>query len=394
MLKNIYLAGGMRTPFGSFGGSLSSMMAGELGAIAIKASLEKAAIDGTYVNEVLMGNVVGAGLGQNVARQATLGAGLGVNVGATTINKVCGSSLRTVILAAQAIQCGDADLIVAGGCESMSNAPYLLKKARTGYRMGNGALIDAMIHDGLWDVYTNQHMGTCGDRCATKYDFSREDQDAYAIASYERAIAAWDDGFFSEGVTPIDIKSRKAPTTVERDEDVAKFRGAEALRSLRPAFGPESQVTAGNASGISDGAATVVVLGEDKMKSLGVKPTAKILGHANVAMESDWFTIAPIFAIKKLCDQLNLSPTDVDLYEINEAFSVVPMAAIRELGLDHAKVNVVGGAVALGHPIGATGARLVNTLTRALERKNKKIGIACLCIGGGEASAIAIERCE
>ncbi len=394
MLKNVFLTDGMRTPFGSFGGSLSGLSAGELGAMAIKAALERAGVDGSHVDEVLMGNVVGAGLGQNVARQATLGAGLDVSVGATTINKVCGSSLRTVILASQAIQCGDADLIVAGGCESMSNAPYLLKKARTGYRMGHGELIDAMIHDGLWDVYTDQHMGTCGDQCATRYDISRHDQDSYATESYRRAIAAWEDGFFSAGVTPVEITSRKKTTTVDRDEDVAKFRGEEALRALRPAFGPESQVTAGNASGISDGAAAVVVLGEEKMKSLGVKPVARILGHANVAMESDWFTIAPIHAIKKLCAQLEVAPADIDLYEINEAFSVVPMAAMRELGLDHAKVNVVGGAVALGHPIGATGTRLVNTLSRALARKHKKIGIACLCIGGGEASALAIERCE
>lgn len=394
MQKKVYLAHGMRTPFGSFGGSLSSLSAGQLGAIAIRAALERAGVDGSHVDEVLMGNVVGAGLGQNVARQATLGAGLGVGVGATTINKVCGSSLRTVILAAQAIQCGDAELVVAGGCESMSNAPYLLKKARTGYRMGNGELIDAMIHDGLWDVYTNQHMGTCGDQCAVKYDFSRHDQDTYATESYRRAIAAWEDGFFAAGVTPVEVTSRKNTTTVDRDEDVAKFRGEEALRSLRPAFGPESQVTAGNASGISDGAAAVVVLDEEKMKSLGVKPVARILGHTNVAMESDWFTIAPIHAIKKLCHQLNMTPTDIDLYEINEAFSVVPMAAMRELGLDHATVNTVGGAVALGHPIGATGTRLVNTLARALTRMNKKTGIACLCIGGGEASALAIERCE
>lgn len=393
MLKNVYLAGGTRTPFGTFGGSLSSLTAGELGAIAIRGALERAGVDGGHIDEVLMGNVVGAGLGQNVARQATLRAGLGVNVGATTVNKVCGSSLRAVILAAQAIQCGDADVIVSGGCESMSNAPYLLDKARTGYRMGHGKLIDAMIHDGLWDVYTNQHMGTCGDQCATKYDFTREDQDAYAIESYLRAKAAWDDGFFATGVTSVEVKNKTTTTSVARDEGVGKFRGAEALRALPPAFGPESQVTAGNASGISDGAAAVVVLSEDKMKSLGVTPAVKILGHANVAMESDWFTIAPIYAIKKLCDQLSLSPTDVDLYEINEAFAVVPMVAMRELGLDHANVNVVGGAIALGHPIGATGARLVNTLTRALERKNKKIGIACLCIGGGEASAIALERC-
>lgn len=394
MITNVYLAGGMRTPFGSFNGSLSSISAGELGAHAIRASLERAGVDGKEVDEVLMGNVIGAGLGQNVARQATLKAGLDVSVGATTVNKVCGSSLRTVILAAQAIQCGDADLIVAGGCESMSNAPYLLPKARTGYRMGNGELIDAMINDGLWDVYTNQHMGNCGDLCADKYNFTREDMDTFAIESYQRAIQSWDDGFYAEGVSPVEVKSRNGSTIVERDEDVAKFQGEEKLRGLRPAFGKESSITAGNASGISDGAAAMVVFNEEKKSALGIKPQAQILGHANAAMESQWFTVAPIHAIRKLCEKLNLSPGDVDLYEINEAFAVVAMVAIKELNLDHAKVNVAGGAVAIGHPIGASGARLINTLVRSLHKRNKKIGIACLCIGGGEASAIAIERCD
>jgi len=394
MSRNVYLAGGMRTPFGSFNGALATLSAAELGAKAIKATLRNAGVDGKQVDEVLMGNVIGAGLGQNIARQATLGAGLDVSVGATTINKVCGSSLRAVILASQAIQCGDAELVVAGGCESMSNAPYLLKKARTGYRMGHGELIDAMIHDGLWDVYTDRHMGTCGDQCALKYGFSRQDQDTYAIESYVRALAAWENGFYTEGVVPVEVKSRKETMLVERDEDPAKFRGEEALRALHPAFGRESTVTAGNASGINDGAAAIVVFGEEKMKSLRLEPKARILGHANAAMESDWFTVAPIHAIKKLCGKLEIAPTDVDLYEINEAFAVVAMVAIKELGLDHAKVNVAGGAVAIGHPIGATGARIVNTLVRALHHHKKKVGIACLCIGGGEATALAVERCN
>ena len=394
MGRNVYLTGGMRTPFGSLNGALATFSASELGAKAIKATLTSAEVDGKHVDEVLMGNVIGAGLGQNVARQATLGAGLDVGVGATTINKVCGSSLRTVILASQAIECSDADLVVAGGCESMSNAPYLLKKARTGYRMGHGELIDAMIHDGLWDVYTDRHMGTCGDQCAIKFGFSRDDQDTYSIESYKRAIAAWENGFFADGVTAVEVKTRKETILVERDEDPAKFRGEEALRALRPAFDRESTVTAGNASGINDGAAAMVVVGEEKMKSLGLKPKARILGHANVAMESDWFTVAPIHAIKKLCSKLEILPTDVDLYEINEAFAVVAMVAIKELGLDHAKVNVAGGAVAIGHPIGATGSRLVNTLVRALHHHKKKVGIACLCIGGGEATALAVERCD
>lgn len=393
MLKNIYVAGNVRTPFGSFGGALSGMKAGELGAVAARAALERSGIDGKHVDEVLFGNVIAAGLGQNVARQVTLGAGLDVSVGATTVNKVCGSSMRTVIIAAQTIQCGDGKLILAGGTESMSNAPYLLPKARTGYRMGNGELVDAMIHDGLWDVYTGRHMGTCGDQCAIKYDITREDQDQYAIESYERAVAAWEDGFFAEGIVPVETKAGKETVLVERDEDVAKFRGAEKLRSLRPAFGPESTITAGNASNINDGASAMIVFGDEKKDELGIKPAGKIIGHANVAMESDWFTIAPIYAIKKLCDQLGVSPNDVDLYEINEAFAVVAVVAMRELELPREKINVAGGAVAIGHPIGATGARIINTLVRALHKHDKKLGIACLCIGGGEASAIAIERC-
>lgn len=393
MVKNIYVAGGMRTPFGSLNGALSTLSAAQLGSAAIRSALERCEVAGTEVDEVLFGNVIGAGLGQNVARQASLGAGLGVNVGATTIGKVCGSGLRAVILAAQGIQCGDAGLMVAGGCESMTNAPYLLSKARSGYRMGHGELIDSMIHDGLWDVCTDQHMGHCGDLCSRKYDFTRQQQDDFAIESYTRAIAAWDDGFFAGEVVPIEVKKRKDVVIVERDEDIAKYRGAEKLRGLSPAFGKESMVTAGNASGINDGAAAMLVFDDQKRRSLGIEPAARILGHANAAMESQWFTIAPIHAIGKLCDKLDIKPTDVDLYEINEAFAVVAMVAIRELGLDRDKVNINGGAVALGHPIGATGARLVTTLARALKRENKKIGIACLCIGGGEASAIALERC-
>ncbi len=392
MVKNVYVAGGMRTPFGSFNGAFADMTAPQLGSAAIRAALRKAGVDAKDIDEVLFGNVIGAGLGQNVARQASLGAGIGVEVGASTINKVCGSSLRAVILAAQGIQCGDARLIVAGGCESMTGAPYLLHKARSGYRMGHGELIDAMIHDGLWDVYTGRHMGTCGDQCAKKYNISRHEQDTYAIESYTRAIRAWDEGFFADEVTPVEVKSKKAVTTVERDEDVAKFQGEEKLRALPPAFGSESTITAGNASKINDGAAAMVVFDDDARKALGLKPAARILGHANVAMESDWFTIAPIYAIRKLCEQLKIKPGDVDLFEINEAFAVVAVVAMRELKIDRNRLNVAGGAVAMGHPIGATGARIVSTVIRALERQNKSLGIACLCIGGGEASAIAVER--
>lgn len=393
MLKDVYVASGVRTPFGSMNGALAGMSAPQLGSVAIRHALSRAGVEGSHVDEVFFGNVIGAGLGQNVARQASLGAGLGTDVGATTISKVCGSAMRAVIIGSQAIQCGDAHVVVAGGCESMSNAPYLLKKARGGYRMGHGELIDSMIHDGLWDVYTNQHMGNCGDLCSRKFDFSREDIDTYAIESYQRAVKAWENGFFAEGVVPVEIKTRKGTITVDRDEDVGKFQGAEKIRSLRPAFGPDSDVTAGNASGINDGAAAMVVFDEESKSELGIKPAARILGYANAAMESEWFTVAPIHAIRKLCDKLEIKPADVDFFEINEAFAVVAMAAIRELGLDRNRVNTAGGAVAIGHPIGATGARLINTLARTLKRHDKKIGIACLCIGGGEADAIAIERC-
>ncbi len=393
MIKDVYLSCGMRTPHGSFQGAFSSLTAGQLGSHAIRGLLDRVGVAGDQVDEVIFGNVIGAGLGQNVARQATLGAGLPEQVGATTINKVCGSAMRAVILAAQAIQCNDANLIVAGGCESMTNAPYLLTKARSGYRMGDGAVVDAMVHDGLWDVYNDKHMGMCGDQCAIKYNISRQDQDDFALSSYQRAIKSWEEGFFKDVVVPVEIKSRKGVTTVDYDEDLSKFQGEEKLRGLRPAFGKESTITAGNASNISDGAAAVLVFDDKKKDALGLKPAAKILGHSNVALTPDWFTIAPIQAINKLCEKLNIKVGDVDLFEINEAFSLVAEVAIRELSLDRDKVNVAGGAVAIGHPIGASGARIINTLVRAMELQNKRLGIACLCIGGGEASAIAVERC-
>lgn len=392
MLKNVYVAGGVRTPFGSMSGSLSALRAPELGSLCIRNALQRAGVDGQHVDHVYFGNVIQAGLGQNVARQASIGAGLSVSIGAITINKVCGSSLRAVIMAAQAIQCGDAGVIVAGGCESMTNAPYLLMKARQGYRMGHGELIDSMIHDGIWDIYKNKHMGMCGDMCAARYRISREEQDAYAIESYRRAGRAWENGFYKEAVIPVEVKTRKGVEIVSMDEDVAKFDETK-MRTLKPAFGADGTITAGNASNINDGAAAMVVYGEAQMNALGLKPVARILGYANFATEPDWFTIAPIHAIKKLCERLSLKYSQVDLFEINEAFSVVPMVAMRELGLDHAKVNAFGGAVSIGHPIGATGARIINTLTRGLRWTKGKIGIACLCIGGGEADAIAVELC-
>lgn len=392
MLKNVCLAGGARTPLGMLGGALAEVSAAELGSTAIRATLERAGVKPEQIDEVLFGNVIGAGLGQNIARQAALGAGLPVSCGATTINKVCGSSLRTVILAAQAIQCDDAELIIAGGTESMTRAPYLLPKARGGYRMGHGQLLDAMVHDGLWDVYNDVHMGTCGDTCAAKYDITRDQQDAFAIESFKRVLAAQANGDFKDVIAPVEVKTRKGTVVVEADEEPARFN-EEKLRKLRPAFGKDGTVTAGNASGISDGAASMIVVSEQRAKELGIKCQARILGHANAAVEPEWFTVAPIHAIRKLCEKLSIAPSEVDLYEINEAFAVVTMAAMKELELPHEKVNVAGGATAMGHPLGATGARIVVTLMSSLRLRDKRLGIACLCIGGGEASALAIERC-
>jgi acetyl-CoA C-acetyltransferase len=340
---------------------------------------------------VIFGNVIGAGLGQNVARQCTLGAGLPNAVGATTVNKVCGSGLKAVMLAAQAIQCGDAGVVVAGGTENMSRAPYLLEKARTGYRMGNGELIDSMIRDGLWDVYNNVHMGLCGDKCAAKYSFTREQQDDFAIASYERALAAMSSGAFAEEIVPVEVPSGKTTLTIKEDEEPKRF-AKDKFRQLRPAFGKDGTVTAGNASSINDGAAALVVLSPEKLKALGVKPQARILGYSTASIEPEWFTLAPVGAIRRLLDALSFKVSDVDLFEINEAFSVVTMAAMKDLSIPHEKVNIYGGAVALGHPIGASGARVLITLLNAMKQRNARRGVASLCIGGGEAVALAVER--
>ncbi|HYG36014.1 MAG TPA: thiolase family protein, partial [Clostridia bacterium] len=326
------------------------------------------------------------------ARQVSVGAGFNPCVGATSINKVCGSGLKTVMLAAQAIKCGDASILVAGGAENMSRAPYLLEKARTGYRMGNGELVDSMIRDGLWDVYNNVHMGICGDRCAEKYTLTREEQDKYAITSFQRAIEATRKGLFAREIEPVQVKAGKEVVAVAEDENPKKFQ-EEKLRKLRPAFGEKGTVTAGNASSINDGAAAVVVLSGDKVEALGIKPQARILAYATFSREPEWFTLAPIGAIQRVLSMLSLKVSDIDLFEINEAFSAVPMAAMKELEIPHEKVNVYGGAVALGHPIGASGARSLVTLLNALQQRGGKIGINSLCIGGGEAVAMAVELC-
>lgn len=392
MTDSVYLAGGVRTAIGVFCGAFESTPAAQLGSAVAKAAVARAGVAAEHVDEVIFGNVVSAGLGQNLARQVGIGAGFGPGVGAVSVNKVCGSGLKAVMLAAQAIRCGDASLIVAGGAENMSRAPYLLEKARSGYRMGNGEIVDAMIRDGLWDVYKNVHMGLCGDRCAEKFGFTREQQDDFAAASFKRAIDAARQGAFGAEIEPIPVKAGKETLLVSEDENPKKFN-EEKLRKLRPAFGERGTVTAGNASSINDGAAAIVVASAEKVKALGLAPQAKVLGYATSAMEPEWFTMAPIGAIAKLLKMLSLEPRQIDLFEINEAFSVVPMAAMKELGLPHEKVNVHGGAVALGHPIGASGARTLVTLLNALKRRGGRLGINALCIGGGEAVAMAVELC-
>lgn len=391
MLKQVVVAGGVRTAIGSFGGAFAEVPAPTLGAKVIKAAMERAGVKPDQVDEVIMGNVVSAGLGQNPARQAGIAAGLPPSVGSTTVNKVCGSGLKAVMMAAQAIQCGDAAVVIAGGMENMSRGPYLLEKARTGYRMGNGEIIDAMIRDGLWDVYNNVHMGTCGDACAARYEFTREMQDDFAIASYKRALAAMKNGGFSEEILPLEVPAGKTTQTVSEDEEPKRFN-EEKFRTLRPAFGKEGTVTAGNASSINDGAAAVVVLSEEKAKHLRIRPQARILGYAVGSLEPEWFTLAPILAIRKVLDNVHLKAADIDLFEINEAFSGVPMAAMKEIGIPHEKLNVHGGAVALGHPIGASGARTLVTLLNAMKQRNARIGLNALCIGGGEAVSMVVER--
>jgi acetyl-CoA C-acetyltransferase len=392
MLKDVFLAGGVRTAIGAFMGSLAEVPAPTLGSLAVQVALERARVSKDQVDEVLLGNVLSAGLGQNVARQATLGAGLPPSVGATTISKVCGSGMKAVMLAAQAVQCGDAQVIVAGGTENMSAAPYLLRKARTGYRMGNGELIDSMIWDGLWDIYHNKHMGQCGDECAAKYGFSRKDQDDFAVASYQRALKSQAEGAFAREITPVEVADRKGKIVVDKDEEPGRFN-EEKLRALRGAFGKEGTVTAGNASSINDAASAILVLSKEKVEALGVSPQAKILGYSTASREPEWFTIAPVAAIDKLMKRLGWSVHDVELFEVNEAFSVVPMAVMKDLGVPHDKMNVLGGAVALGHPIGASGTRILVTLLNALKQRGQRRGIASLCIGGGEAVAMAVESC-
>lgn len=389
-MRQVVIAGAVRTPIGNLNGTLSSLSATALGSIVIKEALHRAKVHPEAVDEVLMGNVLTAGLGQAPARQAARGAGLPDTVNATTINKVCGSGLKAVMMAYQAIQAGDAEVVVAGGMESMSGAPYLLEKAREGYRLGHGELIDSMIKDGLWDPYGNVSMGSCGELCAEKFQFSREAQDDFAVESYARALKAQQAGWFREEIVEVEVPAKPKPVSVREDERLGRFDAAK-LRRLSPAFRPDGTITAGNASGMNDGAAAMVVLSEERADALGVTPIGRILGFAQKAVAPEWFTIAPIQAIAALLHRLGKEARHIDLYEVNEAFAVVTMAAIKELGLSPDRVNVNGGAVALGHPIGASGARILTTLLYALKRTGAKRGIASPCIGGGESVALAVE---
>jgi len=390
-MDNVVIVTGARTPIGAFSGSLASLTAPQLGAIAIRGALERAGVSAGDVDEVLFGNVLSAGIGQAPARQAAIGAGIPNSVPCTTINKVCGSGMKTAMMAAQAIRCGDAKIVVAGGMESMSNAPYLLEKARTGYRMGNGTLIDEMIHDGLWDPYNNCHMGNCGDATAASEGFSREELDAFAAESYHRARAAQAAGALAEEIVPVPVPQRKGdPILVDTDEEPGKGDPAK-LGGLRAAFSKDGVTTAGNASSINDGACALVMTSESEANARGLKPIGRVVGYAQHAQEPEWFTTAPAYAVEKLLAKHGLSVADVDLFEVNEAFAVVAMAVAKRVGIPHEKLNVNGGAVAIGHPIGMTGARLLLTALHELKRRGGKYAIATPCIGGGEATAVLLE---
>ncbi len=386
----VVIASATRTPIGSLGGELSPVNAPTLGSIVIKHALELAGVAPNRVDEVIMGNVLSAGLGQAPARQAAIFAGLPKSVECLTINKMCGSGLKAVMLAAQAIALADANIIVAGGMESMSNAPYLLEKARFGYRLGDGKIVDSMVRDGLWDVYNDFHMGSAAELCARECAISREDQDEVARISYERALNAQKQNYFAEEIIPVTIKGRKGEVIISEDEE-PKRANFEKMPNLRPVFEKEGTVTAANASSINDGASAVVVMSADTASAMEIKPMAKVIAYSAAAKEPEWFTTAPIDAIQKVLKKTNLTADDIDLYEINEAFAVVPIAANRTLKLNPEKVNITGGAIALGHPIGASGARILTTLLYNLKRTGGKRGIASLCIGGGEAVAVLVE---
>lgn len=389
-MNNVVIVAAKRTPIGSFQGKLASVTAPQLGAAATAAAIEASKLKASDIQEVILGCVLPAGLGQAPARQAALAAGIPNNVPATTINKMCGSGLKAIMMAADQIRSGDADIVLAGGLESMTNAPFLLPKARGGMRMGHGEVLDHMFYDGLQSPFDGQMMGCFAENTSAKYKFTRAAQDEFAATSVKRALHAVESGAFDAEIAPISVKDRKGTTIVDKDEtpfavDVNK------IPTLKPAFAKDGTVTAASSSSIADGAAAVILMSEAEAKKRGIKPLARVLGYASHAQEPEWFTTAPVGAIKKLLEKLNWHANSVDLYEINEAFAAVTMAAMHDVGIDSARVNVNGGACALGHPIGATGARIVTTLVHALQRRHLKFGVAALCIGGGEAVAVAIE---
>jgi acetyl-CoA C-acetyltransferase len=394
-LEDVVIISGVRTPVGKFQGSLSDFSATQLGALVVREAVKRANLDPKQINECIMGNVVSAGLGQNPARQAALFGGLPPEVGAMTLNKVCGSGLKAVALAAQAIQTGNSEIVVAGGMESMTNAPYLLAQARKGYRLGNAQIIDSMVHDGLWDVYNDYHMGNTGENVAEKYHVTREEQDEYALNSHRKAVAAIKECRFKSQILPVEIPAKKKgapPVIFDKDESPREDTSIEALRALKPAFKKDGTVTAGNAPGVNDGAAAVVVTSASRAQQLGAKPMVRIMAQATSGVDPQWVMMAPVDAIRQIWKKTGWKNEEVDLYELNEAFSVQSVAILRELNLDPNKVNVNGGAVAIGHPIGASGARILVTLIYEMIRRDAHKGIAALCLGGGNAVAMAVER--
>jgi acetyl-CoA C-acetyltransferase len=394
-MEDIVIVSAVRTPVGKFQGAFSDMTATQLGAIAVREAVKRANLDPAQIDECIMGNVVSAGLGQNPARQAALNGGLLPEVSALTINKVCGSGLKAVALAAQAIQTGNADVVVAGGMESMTNAPYLLPQARSGFRMGNATAVDSMVNDGLWDSFNNYHMGITAENVAEKYKITREEQDEYALNSHRKAAAAWKECRFSSQVVPVEVAAKKKgqpPTVVSQDESIREDASIEALRALKPAFKKDGTVTAGNAPGVNDAAAALVVMSASKAKALGLQPLVRIRAQASSGVDPQWVMMAPVTGVQKLLAKAGWTADSVDLVELNEAFAVQAIAVTRELGFSFDKVNVNGGAVAIGHPIGASGARVLVTLIYEMIRRDVHRGVAALCLGGGNSVALAVER--
>ena len=390
-MKDIVILGGARTPIGSFLGTLSSLSAPKLGSIAIRCALSNAGVEAESIEQVIMGNVLQAAVGQAPARQAGIGAGIPVSAGAVTVNKVCGSGLKALMYAANDIRCDEYDIAVAGGMESMSNAPYALTQARTGYRMGNGKMIDVMIHDGLWDPYGDKHMGMCAEACVTKYELTREQQDDYSRESYRRAQEAVKSGKFKKEIAIVEIEGKKGKTVVADDEEPFSAP-LDKMGTLKPAFIKEGSVTAANSSKLNDGAAALVVTSADFAAKKNLKPMARIVAQATAAHEPEWFTTAPSKAIDLVLRRAKLGIDDIDLFEVNEAFAAVAMVAMKDARIPHEKMNVHGGAVALGHPIGASGARILVTLLHTMAERNLKRGMVAICIGGGEAAAMIVER--